>query len=100
MALATASAFENLRAFVLGDHSLHLQEQLVFGRLPEAVVEKDDIDARTLELVEQEDLIGVLAGQAIGRLDVEAVHSSHGGEVTQALQSRAHEGGPTVVHHQ
>jgi len=45
---------------------LDLQEQLIIRIVREGVLEKDHLTAHTAELFEQEDLIGILASQAIG----------------------------------
>jgi hypothetical protein len=51
MAFATAAAFEDFGSFILSDHPLHLQQQLVFWRLSECPVEKNDFNASGTGLV-------------------------------------------------
>src|SRR5215831_6431292 len=37
------SAFENLRAFILGNHPLHLGEQFTLRRVSKGIVQKDQV---------------------------------------------------------
>jgi hypothetical protein len=89
--LAAAAALEDLGPLVLGDHALHLQEEIVFWRAPQLAIEEDQLHTATLELVDQQDLIGVFAGQAIRRVDVKAIDGAVGCRIAQAFQSWAHQ---------
>ncbi len=73
MALAPTAALEDLGPLVLGDHALDLQQELLLGIVPHGMVEEDDLDPGAAKLVDQQHLIGVLARQAIGRVDIEAL---------------------------
>src|SRR5262249_9382021 len=90
--LAAAAALPDLCALVLGDHSLDLRQQVFLGRVSDRAVEEDDLNATALQLVEQQDLVGVFPCQAVRGVDVEAVDGPGGGLVAQALQRRAEEG--------
>jgi hypothetical protein len=97
VALAAAAPLEDLGALVLGHHALDLQEQVVLRRHPDRAVEEHDLGAAAAELVEQQHLVGVAAGQAIGRVDVYPVDGAGGDEVAQPLEPRADERGAAVA---
>lgn len=50
MPFATPTPLENFRALILGDHTLDLEEELIFRRLPDFAVEKDYLDPCSQEL--------------------------------------------------
>jgi hypothetical protein len=64
--LAAAGAFGDLRALVLADHALHLDQQrgLRIGA-HRGPLEEHHLDGELLELLEDQHLVGVGAGQAI-----------------------------------
>ncbi len=97
MALAPTAALEDLGPLVLGDHALDLQQELLLGIVPHGMVEEDDLDPGAAKLVDQQHLIGVLARQAIGRVDIEALDRPQGNRIAQPLQRRPHQCGPTVA---
>ena len=66
MALAAAAALQDLGPLVLGDHALDLEQQVLLRRAAELVVQEDDLDAAAVQLINQQDLVGVLAGQSVG----------------------------------
>jgi hypothetical protein len=49
-----------------------------------------------LELIDQQHLGGVFAGQPIGRVPIEPVHRARGGQIAQPLQHGPHKGGHTI----
>ena len=69
MSFATARALQNLRAFVLRDHSLELHEQFVLGRRTAWRTHKQGLDAGASELLDQENLVRVSSAQAVGCID-------------------------------
>ncbi len=97
MPLTAPGALQDLGAFVLGDHALHLQQQIVLRGMPQLAVQEDDIDAYALQLVYEQHLVGVLARQPIRRVHVEAIHPSRCRHIAQLLEGRAHEGRPAVA---
>jgi hypothetical protein len=82
MALATPMTLDDLGPFILRNHPLHLQQQVVFGALAQGVVEEDHLNTRAAELIDQQDLIRVFAGQAIGRVHIGPVHTARGHHIT------------------
>src|SRR5262249_15542706 len=96
MALATPMALDDLGSLILGNHPLHLQEQVIFWALPQGPVEEHDLHPGASELIDQEYLIGIFARQAIWRVHIKPIHTARRHDVAQALQRWAHQGGPTI----
>jgi hypothetical protein len=96
MALATPMTLDDLGTLVLSDHPLYLQQQVVFWALSQGPVEEPDLDASASELLDQQHLIGIFAGQAIRRVHIEPVHTARCNHIAQTLQRRAHQGGPAI----
>jgi hypothetical protein len=89
MPLPTPVAFDDLGALILRNHALDLQEQIIFRAVPQSAIQKDDVDLGAAELVNQQDLVGIFPRQAIGRVDIEPVHTAGGDDIAQALQGGA-----------
>ena len=81
----------DLRPFVLGDHPLHLQQQVFFRSVADVPVEKDKFDAAPPQLIHQQNLICVLAGQTIGRMHVQAVDPAGLGQIRQGFEGRTNQ---------
>jgi hypothetical protein len=62
---------------------------LVLGAGADGAVKEHDLHTRTAELLDQEHLVGIAPGQAIGGRDVEAVDHAGGHGIAQPLQGRA-----------
>ena len=92
--LAAAAALQDLGPLVLGDHPLDLDQEVLRRVMAEGVAEEDDLDAATGEFFEDQDLIGILAGEPIRVEDVEAVDGAGGGLVAEPLQPRPGQQGP------
>src|SRR5450759_303429 len=88
MALATARALQDLRALILGDHALKLYEQMIFGAVPGRCFDEGRLHAVTCELFHQQNLVGVLAAQAVRRIDEHGLQMTFRRQITNALQSR------------
>ena len=97
MATPAPAALEDFGALVLGDHPLHLQQQVVLGTAADRAVEEHDLHARAAELLDQEHLVGIAPGQAIGGMDVEAIDDTGRHRVAQPLQGRTKEAGAAVA---
>src|SRR5215831_7855282 len=96
MALATPMPLNDLGALILGNHPLYLQQEVVFGALPQGTIEEHNLHPGASELIDQEDLIGIFAGQAIWRVHIEPVNTPRRDHIAQALQRRVHQCGPTI----
>src|SRR5262249_59449899 len=53
MALATPMALDDLGSLILGNHPLHLQEQVIFRALAQGPVEEYDLHPGASELIDQ-----------------------------------------------
>ena len=82
VAFAPAASLQHLGALVLGKHALQLKQQVIFRRLANGSVEEDDLRAGMGEFLDENGLIGVVAGEAIGSVDIEPVDDRHRGQVT------------------
>ena len=88
--LAAAGALPDLRPLVLSDHPLELAQQLVLGRhAPLGLLGEAHLHPDTLELFEQQHLVGVAARETIRRVAQQHLERSLSATVTQPLQRRA-----------
>ena len=76
---------------------LDLQQQVVLGRAADRAVEEDDLDAGAAELLHQQHLVGIAAGQPVGGVDVERSMRPGRHGVAQPLQRRAQQAGAAVA---
>ena len=86
---ATTRAFDNLGAFVLGDHPLHLRQQDALGRITEWVLEKDQPRVELAELLDEEPLMAILASQSVRRKNHDGVEFTALRAVAQPVERRA-----------
>jgi hypothetical protein len=96
MAFAAPAALADLGAFVLGHHALDLKQQIVFRRGADRAVEEDHLDPGPPELVDQQHLVGVVAGQAVGAMDIKTVERSRRDRIAQALQRGSDQGSARI----
>src|SRR5437667_251699 len=68
MPFAAARTLDNLRPLVFGNHALKLHHQLIFRRGAGRSLEKNQFDTLTVELLRQQNLIGVLSAETIRRM--------------------------------
>jgi hypothetical protein len=85
------------RPFVLGDGPLNLEEELVRRGIREGAVEKDELAAQATELLQEEDLRGILTGQAVRPPPGPELKGPFAGGITQPIQARPVEPGATVA---
>ena len=83
--------FEDLGAFVLGDHALKLHQQLILGGGARRSIEEARLDPVTSELFDQQHLVGVFAAQPIRAVNQHDLDVAAGRQVTDPLQSRSFE---------
>ena len=88
--LAAAVAFGDLGFLVLGDHALHLDQQrrlrIVAGR---RAFQEPDGDSETLELLEDQNLVGVGPCEAINAQAHHPVEHARLGGIAQTVKRRA-----------
>ena len=87
--LATAEAVAEQGPLVLGDGALDLEQELVVRVVGDRPLDELDVAAVLAELLQEEDLVGVLAGQAVGAEDGQDVELAVAGGVPQAVESGA-----------
>jgi len=87
--LASPAPLHDLRPLVLGDHALHLEQQVLFRAGPDRAVEEDQFHAAALEFLHQQHLPGVFAGEAVRRVHVQPLEPAGPSGVAQSLQRRA-----------
>ena len=85
MARATPRTLEELGTLVLSDPPLPLQPQGVFRALSQGPVAEPALDASASARIDQQHLIGLLAGQAIRRGPREPVHPARCHHIAQTL---------------
>ena len=93
MAPPAPAPLQDLGALVLGDHPLDLEQEVVLGAGTDRSVDEHHLGTGPSELLDQQDLVGVAARQAVGSEDVDAVDQTARHPVAQPLQSRAPQGG-------
>jgi hypothetical protein len=81
MGLASPVAFQDLGFLVFGEHALKLHQQLVLGRLAARALDELDPGTGTGELLDQQGLVGELAGQPVRGVAQHHVHPDAGHEV-------------------
>ena len=86
--LAATEAFSQDGALILGNRALDLEQELIVGVVGNGVVQEHDGAPDPAELLQQEDLIGILAGQAIGAQHADDFHGAITCGIAQAIQSR------------
>ena len=87
--LAAPVALHQLGLLVLGEHALELDQQLVLGAVAARPLHELHPRPAAGELLDQQRLVGELAGQPVRRVDQHDVEAALGGQVPQRLQARA-----------
>ena len=95
--LATATALQNLGPLVFGNHALDLQQQFILRILANGMVEENDFYAGALKLVDQQDLVRILAGEPVRRMHVHALDTAQGNRISQPLQGGTQQGRTAVA---
>ena len=96
MPFAAAAAFQNFRTSVFRDHPLNLQEPLICWTPPSFPVQENDLDPRTVDLVPEQYLIGILPCEPIRGVNVETLQAPGCTHIPQSLQPGAHQDRPTL----
>jgi len=96
MAASSAGALQDLGALVLSDDTLDLKQEIVLGGAANWAIE-DDLHAGPAQLLTQQHLMGIAAGEAVRRLHINARQLSCRSGIPQALQSRAKQDGSAVA---
>ena len=91
--LAAAKALAQHRPLVLGDGALDLQQELVVGVVRDRVVQEHHLAAGAAELLQEQHLVGILAGQAVRAEYGEDVDRGVADSVPQGVEPGAVETG-------
>jgi hypothetical protein len=83
------------RPLVLGKDAWHLEQHPFFRTGPQAVLHKDHRAAAAGELLDQEHLRGIAAGEAIGHRHQQHLQGACCGQIPQAVERGAIEARPT-----
>ena len=78
MTLPTPVACDALGALIRRAHAWHWQAQSIFGALAQRAVQEEHLPRGPAARLDQQALVGILPGQTIGRMDLEAVHPAGG----------------------
>jgi len=87
----------NQAALVFGHGPTDLQQKLVVGILAHRPVEEVDLASSGRDLLEQQHLMHIVAGEPVGSGDQNAIQLPHGHAVAQPLQPGPLERGATVA---
>ncbi len=85
MALTAPGSLRDLRPLIFGNHPLKLQHQPLFGRFGGGGFQKNGVHSVTGKLLQQQNLIRVLATEAIGRIDQYHLYLTFRRQVPQTL---------------
>src|SRR5260370_42504393 len=85
MSLAATRTFEDLRPLVFRDHTLELEQQLIFSCCRPWGADKQGLDTCTSQLLDQQDLIGISSTEPIGCRDQHGVELAFGRQVAHPL---------------
>ena len=89
--------FEDLGAFVFGDHALKLHQQLILGGGARRGIEEASLDPVTSELFDQQHLVGVLPAQPVRTVDEHDLDIARDRQVAHPFQSRPFERRPAIA---
>ena len=89
--LAAPVPLHQLGLLVLGEHALELDQQLVLGAVAPRPLHELHPRPAAGELLDQQRLVGEIAGQPVRGVDQHDVEAALGGQVAQRLQRRPHQ---------
>ncbi|MCW2239206.1 hypothetical protein M2351_003836 [Azospirillum canadense] len=95
--LAAAKPFAQQGSLIFGDRSLDLQEKLIAGVIGDGVIEKGHRTAHTAELLQEQHLVGVAAGQTVRSQHRDDLHLTIAHRIAQGIQPRPVEPGTAVA---
>jgi hypothetical protein len=97
MPSTTPAALKNLGAFIFGDYTLNLEQEIILRRIADRPVQEHDFHASTPKLVDQQHLVGVTSSQAIGGMDIQTLNLAARGRIAKSFESGAHKNGAAVA---
>jgi hypothetical protein len=87
MQSTTPCSLGDQRPLVFGHGPADLKEQLILGVVGQRAIGELDLAPVTLEFLEEEDLMDVVAGQPIGIGDQDPIEFGQGREVAEFVQT-------------
>jgi hypothetical protein len=78
MPLTAATPLHEFGSLIFGNDALHLKQQVVFRALAERPVQEDEFYISPPPLVQEQNLVRIVASQPVGRMDIKSVNSTHG----------------------
>jgi hypothetical protein len=84
-----SSAFDDLRSFVLGDDPLDLKEELVVWGIAYGPLAEVDIHTCTLQLLQEQSLVGVLASESVRTEDHHHIEATLPSVITECVEGRS-----------
>src|SRR4051794_41538704 len=97
MAASSAGALQDLGALILSNDTLDLKQEIVLGGAANWAIEEDDLHAGPAQLLNQEHLMGIAAGEAGRRLHIKANQQSCPSGIPPELPKRGETDGSAVV---
>src|SRR5436309_15788759 len=88
MSLTAPGTFQDLCAFIFRDHALKLNQELIFRAVALWRLHEPGLDSMAAELLDQQNLVRVLANQSVWRIREPNLDFSLRGEITPPLQSQ------------
>src|SRR5215475_2451542 len=79
MTFAATRALQDLRSFVFCNHALELNQEVIFRAVSLWRLHEQGLDSVTSELFDQQNLVRILAAQAVGRVREHNLDLSFGG---------------------
>ncbi len=86
MSLTAARALQYLCSLILGYHTLELQQQLIFSAGSLRGFDKKRLNTMKSEFLDQKNLVGILATQAIWRVREHNLNLPFSGEISHTLK--------------
>jgi hypothetical protein len=86
MATPAPAALQDFGPLVFGDHALNLEQEIVFRGAADRTVQENNLRTRAMELIDQEHLMGVTAGEPVRSMDIDALDMAASDGISQPLQ--------------
>jgi hypothetical protein len=83
-----SAAFQNLRSLVFRYHALNLEQEIIFRRAADRMVQKNNLRAHPVKLLDQKDLMRITPDEPVGGVDINSRDDPRGHGIPQLFQSR------------
>jgi hypothetical protein len=88
MSAPAPAALQNLRSLVFRDHALNLKQKIIFRRAANRMVQKNDIRARPVKLLDEKHLMCIAPGEPVRGVDIDSRDDPSGHSIPQPFQRR------------